>query len=448
MDSKHTVPSLAAQFAVACNLTTLYLLMTLREGLVGRMFPLSLLAYAPLLYLLNALFLRRERTLRGLLVLNVCAMAVYAAVCIYVDGLPEISQLAFMLLFTAWLTIKGQSLARKPPQVSGVLLCLDGSILTLMLFSAYTAAVDLDLVWSIPVLSGFSAAVLGTAVRRMDRSLGWRETGVLAAACGVIILFMWLLLSLVAAPTGHGLVLAWQGLGLLITLAQRVLTWLIECLVALFQSESLPAVFLQEEYRFDLEDMTAGEEKPVIAAVMGGVLLVLAIAGVIWLLRYLGTIKLKGKKLEKAVTARRTRPSLARALRELLADWRKKLALRRFLRRNRNTPIGLYFHLVQRCRVSPWHKRPGETPREFLVRLEGLARNDEALLRAMKRLVPAVDESLYGAAPVQKLEGAQLIRRRIGAVVRRQAVRDKLDRLRSGCGRWFGAEGSKTHEAA
>lgn len=447
MDKKYILPSLAAQFAVACNLTTFYLLMTLREGLVGRMFPLSLLAYGPLLYLLNNWFLRRERTLRGLLVLNVCAMAFYAAIFIGVDGVPAISQLAFMLIFTAWLTIKAQSLARTPPQVSGVLLCLDGSILTLMLFSAYTAAEGLALVWSIPVLSGFAAAVLGAAVRRMDRPLGWRETGVLVAAFGVVVLFMWLLLSIVAAPTGHGLVLAWQGLGLLITMVQRVLTWVMECLAALFRSESLPAVFPQEEYTFDMEELPVGEENPFIAAVLGGVLLVVAVAGVIWLLRYLGTIKLKGKKIEKAAATTRTRPSLVRALRELLAGWRKKLALRRFLRRNRNTPVGLYFHLVRQCRVSPWHKRPGETPREFLSRLEELARNDEALLRAMQRLIPAVDERLYGVAPVQTLEGAQLIRRRMGAVVRRQVFQDKLDRIRFKCGRRSGAEGSKPHEA-
>ena len=118
--AKHTFPALTSQFAVACNLTALYLIMTLREGSVGRMFPLSLLAYAPLLYLLNRLYLRRERTLRGVILLNLAVAACFLSVCILVDGRPEVAALAFMLILVAWLTIKGQSLALKPPQMSGM----------------------------------------------------------------------------------------------------------------------------------------------------------------------------------------------------------------------------------------------------------------------------------------------------------------------------------------
>ena len=45
MADKHTFPALMSQCAVACNLTTLYLTMTVSEGAVGRMIPLSLLVY-------------------------------------------------------------------------------------------------------------------------------------------------------------------------------------------------------------------------------------------------------------------------------------------------------------------------------------------------------------------------------------------------------------------
>lgn len=444
--AKHTFPALTSQFAVACNLTALYLIMTLREGSVGRMFPLSLLAYAPLLYLLNRLYLRRERTLRGVILLNLAVAACFLSVCILVDGRPEVAALAFMLILVAWLTIKGQSLALKPPQMSGMLLTLDGSILTLVLFVAYASALELDLAWSFPAVCGVVAILLGVAVRRMDRALGLREAGVLAVAFLVVLGAMALLLTLVAAPTGQGIVLAFRGLGMIIDLIQRILTWLIQCLMALFKSESPPAVFPQEEFVFEMETMPEGEENPILAAVLGVILAAAALMAVIWLLRYLGGIKLGVRKAEAVSSVSRSRPSLIKALRDLLRTWQKKLRLRRFLHRTRNTPIGMYFHLVHRCRMSPWHKRPGETPHEFLDRLTNLTRTDEALTRAMEQLIPAVDAGLYGGRTASTLEGASLIRRRIGAVVRRQAARERLERIRAGWKRSGSAERNKSHE--
>ena len=182
MADKHTFPALMSQCAVACNLTTLYLTMTVSEGAVGRMIPLSLLVYAPLVYLLNCWHLRRERTLRGVALLNFAAAAAYVLSCLWVDGRQEPAALAFVLIFVVWLTSKGQSMAQKPPQMSGLLICLDGSIATLVLFSAYTAAVGLELKWSIPVLCGTAGILLGVSVRRMDRAPGIREGGLLALA--------------------------------------------------------------------------------------------------------------------------------------------------------------------------------------------------------------------------------------------------------------------------
>ena len=85
--------------------------------------------------------------------------------------------------------------------------------------------------------------------------------------------------------------------------------------------------------------------------------------------------------------------------------------------------------------MGPWHKRPGETPREFLTRLHGCAQEDGALEDALRQLIPLVDQALYAAAPcAASVPHAALIRRRIGRAVRGQFVRNTTQRLREGLG--------------
>ena len=104
--------------------------------------------------------------------------------------------------------------------------------------------------------------------------------------------------------------------------------------------------------------------------------------------------------------------------------------MRIWLIRNRNTPRGLFYLLIRRCRMGPWHKRRGETPREFLLRLRRSTGGDPELAAALDELIPAVDAALYApSVQADRIAHARLIRRRIGASVRRQFIRDSLERL-------------------
>ena len=156
-----------------------------------------------------------------------------------------------------------------------------------------------------------------------------------------------------------------------------------------------------------------------------------ALALAVWCLRMLGKVRVGGRRVVRTVRPSRRRPALSGALRRLLASWAERICLAVWLIRNRNTPAGLFYLLVRRCRMGPWRKRRGETPREFLLRLRRSAEGDRELADALDGLIPAVDAALY--APPER-EGsavpyARLIRRRVGASVRRQFVRDSLARL-------------------
>ena len=143
-------------------------------------------------------------------------------------------------------------------------------------------------------------------------------------------------------------------------------------------------------------------------------------------------LKIGGRKVPKAAKApQRRRISLWSGLKRLLESWRTRIRLHLFLTRHRDTPVGMFYGLVRRCRLSPWRKRTGETPREFLLRLRRSAGEDLELAAALDGLIPAVETALYSpAGRSDTVAQAGLIRRRIGRAVRGQFLRDSWSSVR------------------
>ena len=225
----------------------------------------------------------------------------------------------------------------------------------------------------------------------------------------------------------------WNGL---VTLAKGVLALLWRLL--LFFSSLLPEMAagdLEEPYaqiQLPEEELVQAEANPVltiILLVLAAVALLLFLA---WLLRLMGRLKIGGRKVPKAAKApQRRRISLWSGLKRLLESWRTRIRLHLFLTRHRDTPVGMFYGLVRRCRLSPWRKRTGETPREFLLRLRRSAGEDLELAAALDGLIPAVETALYSpAGRSDTVAQAGLIRRRIGRAVRGQFLRDSWSSVR------------------
>ena len=199
----------------------------------------------------------------------------------------------------------------------------------------------------------------------------------------------------------------------------------------LFLASLLPAPETDGAYQMEMENPAIPQIQETVRELSPGVLMVLTAAGIILalvlltlILRALSRLRIGGTRRVKAPRARTGRPSLLEGLRLLWAAWRRRIALLHWLRRHRQTPDGIYFLLVRRSRKAPWHKRPGETPREFLSRLKAAAESDSDLRNALEALMAAVDAALYAPSPqTVTLPQADLIRRRMGAAVRRQALR-------------------------
>ncbi len=310
---------------------------------------------------------------------------------------------------------------------------LDLTALLLVLFTCFLMMTERSYLWDIPIAAGFAASVLGLTANRMGRSMGVREWALVGAAFLAITLAVLVLVGVAAVPAGQGLVALWALLTrfgrLLLELAGRLLL----ALASLFSPKDYGTIQMEPSTPIPQGgELHAAQIDPAVLIVFLAVLAVLAAVLVGWILWKLSRIRLAGRRRRvRGPRSARRRLSLWSALKRLAALRIRQIRVLRFLRRHRNQPAGLYCILVRRCRMGPWHKRPGETPREFLTRLHGCAGADPELEEALRQLIPLVDRALYAASPSDApVPQAPLIRRRIGRAVRRQLLRGAVSRIR------------------
>ena len=432
MDERHTLSALTMQLALAGDLCALVYLFTLRSGEVGRYYPLVLLAYAPAIYGLDRLFLRSSRTMRGLILLNgVMGIGLFLSVCM-VDGWKSWETMIFAGAFCLWPTVQAGKIALEPPKLHSMILCLDTSTIVLALFVSFLSAVGLPAYWSVPAAAGCAAAVLGTISLRINRSMGPRDWGVVLLAFGALFAGMLLAVRFVAAPAGEGIMALWHGAVGLVQLLLQLLLRFLMFLATLFEPAEYGELSLMEPLQVPAQEQLMEEGSPLALVIAIALCLAVLLCLAVYVLYRLGKLRIGGKKANKTGRRQCQRISLWKAVRRLMAALGARLRLRVFLWRVRNTPRGLFCLLVHRCRMGPWHKRPEETPREFLTRLQESAWDDGELSTALGELIPAVDRALYApdcsGGPVP---GARLIRRRISTAVHRQFLRDCWAKVRT-----------------
>ena len=413
----------ASQFAMACNLACVYDLMSLEKGLTGGFFPLSMLLYAPLIYLLDLLLLRRNPTVLVLSTLNfLCAGAMLLGR-LLLEPWRGFADLAFAAAFLIWLTMRAGQFAREGAPLRGTLLMLDCSFLLLIAITAAFSASLLPLARAVPALCGLSASMVTASASRSPKTAGAKGWLALGIAFALLMVPMWFFLTVLATPAASGLVSVWRVITSGIRAVGQCFLGLLGYLLSLF-----PGASLGEPGSYEVPELPALDDSPIpeVSPIVGAVLLILlalcAAALLVWLIRTLGRSRVgRTAPMKSAPPPRRERTGFGQGLLRLLSSLIRAVELRWRLWQNRDTALGLYFLLEHRCRRSPWRKVPGETPREFLLRMAEAARPDDALRRALTELARQTDAALYSNRPPQsRAEGAALIRRRMGAAVRRQ----------------------------
>lgn len=425
MHDTRILPAAACQFALACNLTTAYYMLTMADGMPGWFYPQVMLLYAPLVFLLNRLFLRRERSLLALGGVNIALCGCMVGAYLLLERWQGIAYFAFVAIFLAWLTFRGCRTAMQGASLRGTLLTLDAAFVLLVAFVCYSSATALAPLWSIPAVGGLCATIISAVILRSSHSPGVKGWLAVAGAFALLFALLWVVTG-AAAPAGQGLVAVWSLIAAGFNAVKgMVLRFFLFLLSLLPDAEPGEMDWLEQGEAIIIEDTPQQEGSPVFGIVVFVLFAVVLAVGLVWLLRQLSRIRLRSVgKVQTTALPRRERMNLLPALLRLLRSWYAGVKLRLLLWQGQNTPDGLYFLLVHRCRRAPWHKRPGETPRQFLDRLCEAAGGDEALSRALTDLARETDIALYSGRPgKKKLAYAPLIRRRIGRALGRQFLR-------------------------
>ncbi len=433
MDETRHIPALAQRLSIAASLACFVLLTT--QSVERPYYPLALIPYAAVLYVVNALFLRRARTLRALVLLN-SALSIAMFLSVLLAGqIRDLAELIFAAAICVGLAARTGANALKKPGLRSRIMCMELSLAVLVVFTGACTAVGLDANWCFLAAFAAATAILSVMVSRMENTPDIRSWVLILLAFLLLFGALGVLMRYAASPAGGGVVALWNWLVSAVWYILRLIWRLLVFLASLLPAaEEIPyepetaAPVLPEQPEF-----TAGDGYMAMAMVVLAVLAVFFC--LIWLLMRLGKIHVGGRTAGRQIRAR-ARPSLWAGLRRFWQHLRQNIALRLGIWRRRDTPEGLLCVLIRRCRLGPWHKQTGETPREFLTRLQGASMSDSALYDALDHLIPAVDAVVYGRAQRdQTFPSSALVRRRIGAAVRRQFAAECLQKLKSRLGR-------------
>ena len=151
MDERRTFSSLVLQFTLAANLCTFFYLVTLSTRTPNGYYPLAMLAYSPAIYLLNKLFLSRPQTMRGLVLLNTAAGALFFLSVLLLGERKEMEVLVFAAIFCLWMTVRGGYRGLHAPTLHDMILSLDASAVMLVLLIGYTSLMGSGILWALPM---------------------------------------------------------------------------------------------------------------------------------------------------------------------------------------------------------------------------------------------------------------------------------------------------------
>lgn len=210
MGEHKTLPAVTLQLTAACIMVSFVFATGWEHLEQGMYYPLVLLPYALLMYPLNRLFLRRERSMRALVLFNgACAAALLLSIVLSGDY-GDWASLVFAGAFCVYLTVRASRSAMEAPGLRSSMMSMELCLVTLVLFTAWCGISALPVIWCAPAVLGCAAAVLGVMFSRMEGSPGPRGWAFIVLAFALIFLLLWLLVSFAAAPAGQGLVAAWD----------------------------------------------------------------------------------------------------------------------------------------------------------------------------------------------------------------------------------------------
>ncbi|MCF0237581.1 MAG: hypothetical protein HUK24_03185, partial [Sphaerochaetaceae bacterium] len=332
-------PGVAHLFILASMFCGLYGFFTNGVGIFS-IYPMVLLLYGPLVHVIDLLFLKKERSLTSFIILNLllisCAFGSMVPIFMGHEPLYAIVIGISIVFFT----INAATSCRKEPSLKGFLTAFDLSVAFLIGLTAYrTVNLISENVLVFPFVS-MAVSLISIMILRQKEHLDVMATAGVIGALGLT-LFLVYIFNGYASDIGKAVVVGWSFL-------LSVIKWIFDLVKYLFML--FIGLFPKVEGVMDIDIKVPEIETPEFITesdgnfivIFGAIILVAIFVAVLVSLATI-KIKIKGRSTNKTKVTRimTLKKGFERAYESIIMYFKKKV----WLRKNKNTPLGIYFTL-------------------------------------------------------------------------------------------------------
>ena len=357
-----------------------------------------LFAYGLVSWGLNAVFLRKERTIGAAVLFNIlqiCAGWAVSFLLRQITGLPTgifFGICFFLLSLISFKTITGGM------RLSWLMLCFDVSAALVLICSLFIGMGNGQEYALIPGVLGAASAFAGLVAVRTGSQIPGRDRMMIVLLVLLIILAAFLICSLAGGVLGAGAAGIISGIGAFFRLLWDLIRRFFQYLGRFFKQETSEAIDLDMGPGFSMEGERGGEEVQFSIIPLLIFVGILALAGVIVFTALYRRHRIAGEKKVRAVSRQAAvsdRVSLLKALKIWFGKMRRHMKIRLYFIKNRKTPAGRFFRLVRSLRRSSHALMKGETPREFLERYIESLKPEDKRIPELKKLTTELELQLY-----------------------------------------------------
>lgn len=368
MNESKFFSALMQQLTIVGFICTFYNLIS--SEVVKGFYPIMLFGFVLVIVPSVHLFLLKERTARSLIVL--CSIIVLCAeVLVFILSKEKtISQrlqaIPFLFFFSAY-TVRR---LLKGTDVRTMVRTFDVSILLMLSIGVYLAAHSLNLQILYPSLLSTFISFSSIIYLRQKEDGGTKNWAVTILSLLLSALIVYALVEY-SSLLGKG-VLAIQNWLLAIGNAfLRFVNWLFSLIPRLFNVEDDGVLEWEtdEQYRGNYE-LNGIIDKRILELIVIAIIVIIAFFTLLYFMKFL---KVGGEKRAKKVLGeKRKGPGLLNALKRAFLSILSAIRVKLYIMRNKNNTKGLYFYLINRLKRDEERKMPGETAKEFLIRLSNI----------------------------------------------------------------------------
>lgn len=391
--------------STACCYASLFGIFLEREGFDVSVYPACIIVYLPVIFILNYLLLKKERSISFLGIFNGIFTAGLAAVSFVFCGADGFVGICVRIFACIAITYYAVSLVVKSPSLSAYFVVLDISVFLVIL--AYAVDYFGTYVKSTPEIAIFGAAfaLIGLINTRMGNVFGFRGFCIAASALAGLGALAWLFAKHVAGFAGGIITGAFNGLlkaaGFVLKLVERALLWF-------FSLFPVPDEEFDPDGGMEIINIAGAAEEE---AESSGAALIVLIVGLILLAAVFffvfRKLKIGGVKLSSAAANNKKGISFFDALKRAFKNLSEKIAVIWLLAVKRKTVTGVYFRLERFYSKSALKRRIGETPREFLTRLKAVNSADPEYSSAFDELIEKTELAFYSTKGISEKFGSE-----------------------------------------